>query len=217
MNYLQFHGECVDGKGDPSDKILRSYFSDYDYKGTIVEVGGYDPVVLSTSYHFEKNGWLAYCLEANHLDFDKFKDRKNALNFACSDFDGDDVPFNVVTSSGWTAGFSSLTINHKAIDRFGGPKVIENIENIKVKVRKLDTLLEKEMSDVKKIDILTVDVEGGEMNVLKGFDIKKWMPTVVFIEDIFYNDGTSDLSNYMRSVGYKIDRRDDYNCYYVQE
>jgi hypothetical protein len=55
-------------------------------------------------------------------------------------------------------------------------------KEIKIKVRKLDTIL-KELK-IKKIDILTIDVEGNEMEVLEGFNIKKYKPTVIVLENI---------------------------------
>lgn len=211
--YNLFHGEIVD-ETPPADEVLRSYFPNYTYKGTIIEVGAYHPIILSNSYHFEKNRWNAYCIEANHLEFGEFKSRQHALNYACSDKDEDDVPFTVVTSSGWTAGFSSLEVDYKVVNHFGGHKVIQQLNNIKVKTRKLDTLLSEFMPEVTKIDILTIDVEGSELLVLNGFDIDKWKPTLIFIEDHNYNNGESSLCKFLISHGYKLDHRVKYNCFY---
>ena len=37
-------------------------------------------------------------------------------------------------------------------------------------------------NNIKNIDFLTIDVEGHEIDVLKGFDIKKYSPNLVVIE-----------------------------------
>ena len=53
----------------------------------------------------------------------------------------------------------------------------------------------------KRIDFVTIDVEGGELDVLKGFDLVRFAPKVVVLEN---NTGHSDypVSRYMESQGY---------------
>jgi len=210
--YTQFHGEKVNGS-PKTDEILRSYFEDYSYKGTIIEVGAYDPIVLSNSYHFEKNEWDAYCIEANNIDFHKFSSRKHVFNVACSKENKDDVEFSVVTSSNWTAGFSSINVDEKLVEKYGKHN-IEGIKKIKVNVRTLDYLLKNEMKEIKKIDILTIDVEGSELDVLNGFDIDRWKPRVVFIEDHF-SEKDKKIYDYMTSHNYNLDKRIEYNNFYT--
>jgi len=63
--YYNFHGEIQKGKN--VDKTLREYFPDYNYRGIFFDIGAYEPINISNSYHFEKNGWDCYCFEANLL------------------------------------------------------------------------------------------------------------------------------------------------------
>ena len=51
-HYTQFHGEILENKH--VDAILRNYFPDYTYKGVFVDVGAFEPIRISNSYHFEK-------------------------------------------------------------------------------------------------------------------------------------------------------------------
>ena len=62
-NYSYFHGEVLEN--EHVDSILRSYFPDYSYKGVFLDVGAFEPIRISNSYHFEKNNWDVYCFEAN--------------------------------------------------------------------------------------------------------------------------------------------------------
>lgn len=48
--YKQFHGEVLENIS--VDAILRSYFSDYSYKGVFLDVGAFEPIRISNSYHF---------------------------------------------------------------------------------------------------------------------------------------------------------------------
>lgn len=170
--YEQFHGYQL------LDKDLRSFFPDYSHKGTMVEIGAFDPILLSNTYHFEKNGWDTYHIEANPDQIDMFKIRKNGcLNYAVSDYDKDDVDFNIVTScgaypdmplGGWTASYSSLDLKYS--DHTNNPKKI-----VKTNVRTLNTIFDNEWKHLKDryIDIMTIDVEGNELEVLKGVDFTK--------------------------------------------
>jgi hypothetical protein len=52
MFYNNFHGEVQHGKF--VDETLREYFPDYNYKGIFLDIGAYEPINISNSYHFEK-------------------------------------------------------------------------------------------------------------------------------------------------------------------
>ena len=63
--YNNFHGEYQQSKY--VDQTLREYFPDFNYKGIFLDIGAYEPINISNSYHFEKNNWDVYCFEANTL------------------------------------------------------------------------------------------------------------------------------------------------------
>ena len=50
------------------------------------------------------------------------------------------------------------------------------IETIKVKLRKLDTILAQHEPKLAEVDILAIDVEGWELSVLRGFSIGRYPP-----------------------------------------
>ena len=49
-------------------------------------------------------------------------------------------------------------------------------------MRTLDSLLD-EAEAPKPIDLLSVDVEGHELDVLRGFDFVRWQPRLILLED----------------------------------
>lgn len=63
LEYDHYHTEVI--KGYQIDRIIRQYFPDPKYKGVFFDVGAFDPVLISNSYHFERNGWNFCCFEAN--------------------------------------------------------------------------------------------------------------------------------------------------------
>ena len=63
------------------------------------------------------------------------------------------------------------------------------------------------------IDFVNIDVEGNELNVLKGFDLKKFKPKVILLEYI-QNDMTEfyqkDIDMIISSEIYKYMIKNDY-------
>ena len=211
--YDLFHGEIYDNK--PVDSILRDYFPDYNYKGVFFDVGAFEPIRISNSYHFEKNGWECYCFEANTQGIPLLKEyRKNVFNYAISNEDKNEVTFNIVLTNGWTAGFSAININEEYKKMFNFDSVNPEITQITVPQKTLNTIIQTEIQNLTKIDIISLDIEGGELNCLYGLDLEKYNPYVLVIENI-----TNDLTikNYLETFGYKLDKQIQYNQFYLSK
>ena len=107
------------------------------------------------------------------------------------------------------AGVSTIELDPKYLEMCRGG--IRNIRQISVEQRTLNSLIERDIGN-SKIDILQIDVEGGELKVLKGLDLIKYSPKVVLVEDIF---GDQQLYDYLVNNGYKLDKPISYNKYYI--
>ena len=94
------------------------------------------------------------------------------------------------------------------------PGGIKTVTKIKVPQRTLNSLLENEMKDITSIDIMSIDIEGGELNCLKGFDIAKYMPHVILIENIT-ND--THVNHLLESHDYTCVRKINYNHYWIDK
>ncbi len=216
--YEIFHGDT--DNNIQLDYILRNrYFPDYNYKGTFIELGSFDPIVISNSYHFEKNGWDVHCFEANTELIDKLKqERKNVYNYAIYDCDKPFVEFNVVFSRGWTAGFSAIEINEEHIkDVATSINSDFPIKKIQVEQKTLNTLFQNELKHINRIDILGMDVEGGELKCLMGLDLNKYRPVVILLE---HGGGCmpeidNEIIEYLQNYGYVLDIKLSYNLFFV--
>lgn len=192
------------------DRIVKLAFFLNENKGVFVEVGAARPDYLSLSASYRKAGWSVIAIEPNP-DFCALHRAMghDTLEYACSDQDQDDVEFTVVNSKNadYLGGkvsfesFSSLGIKDKFAEHF---KQVENTAEktlIKVKVRKLNSLLSTYYPNLKTIDVLAVDVEGWELNVLKGFDLQSYKPKVVIIENNF---GETECRDLLMQQGYVL-------------
>mgnify|MGYP001950330936 CR=1 FL=1 len=73
---------------------------------------------------------------------------------------------------------------------------------VKVKVRKLDSILQE--SGVSEIDCLIIDVEGWELDVLRGFNSEKYKPTVIVLEVVGGEEVEKEYTDYRSFVTNKI-------------
>lgn len=211
--YESFHGELLDKQY--VDEVIRSYFPDYNYKGVFIDIGAFEPIKISNSYHFEKNSWDVRCFEANtNLIPELEKHRKHVYNIALYDEYKPSISFNVVESNGWTAGFSAIELDDKLFKNFKYRKNAANITTIIVEQRTLNSYLENELLEIaNKIDVVQLDIEGGELKCLHGFDLIKYKPKLLVIENVLNN---MELTDYIISKGYKLDNKIKYNEFYLR-
>ena len=204
-------------EGRIDNKVYSRFFKKY-VTGTCVEVGAARPDWLSIGSLFRLKGWDVISIEPNPVFAEMHRKLGNAvLQYACGDHDEDDVDFSIVNSHGAVyrdgsvsfESWSSLSIKSDYA------KLASNltITNIKVKLRRLDTLFKTYRPDLAKIDILTADVEGWELEVLMGLNFAKFAPRVLIIENLFYK---SEYRKFMRDRGYIIWKCCPPNDVYIQ-
>lgn len=84
-------------------------------------------------------------------------------------------------------------------------------KTIDVPVRTLDDILSEGQAP-QPVDFLSIDVEGHEIDVLRGFDFARWRPRLILLEDHVTGLGKH---LFMRSAGYRLIRRTGLNGWYV--
>lgn len=177
--------------------IIRHFFKDMK-NGFFVDVGSYHYKDKSNTYYLEKYlNWSGIAVDANSEFADgykKYRPRTKFFSYFVSDKSGEIVTFYIVNDK------SKSRSDCSSIKGFHHEMV--NVPSIT-----LNELLEK--SGVKKIDLLTMDIELSEPAALKGFDIKKYRPELVCIEA--HKETRDEILKYFENNGYK--RLDIYFLY----
>ena len=198
-----------------------TFFSHKGEPGVLVEVGAARPDYLSISARFRDLGWKIIAIEPNPDFCAAHRSRGHQVyEYACSDVDADDVDFFVVDSQGadYLGGsvsfgsFSSLGIKDEFAELHETVKGNTRVKTVPVKVRRLDTILKEHEPDVDHIDILAIDVEGWELNVMRGLSLEKYNPSVVILENLFQKQ---EYVQFMNRAGYSMWRRLEPNDIYV--
>jgi FkbM family methyltransferase len=204
------------------DRLVRDAFFARAASGVLVEVGAAKPDYLSISASYRALGWKVIAIEPNP-DFCAAHRAlgHDILEYAVSDTESDDASFFVVDSHGanYMGGtvsfesFSSLGIRGKYADLHETVKAGTSVKTIHVKVRKLDTILATHEPDLPVIDILAVDVEGWELNVMRGLTLNRYRPTVIILENLFDD---AEYVAFMAARGYKRWHRLEPNDIYAR-
>jgi FkbM family methyltransferase len=117
------------------------------------------------------------------------------------------IRFTVAEGDGGVATLSSATPDLARIAREGG-----RTREIEVPVLTLEAILD---GVTEPIDFLSINVEGGELAVLEGFDLQRFAPRVLIIED---NSGGADprVPDYLGARGYVERFRVEQNAFYLR-
>lgn len=181
-------------------RLVRAFFG--DIKGYFVEVGAYEPGEGSQTSLLEQAGWTGVLIEPQPELAAELRSKRKAKVFAvaCSSPEnaGRELPLHV------SGPLSSLDRARMAPG--SSPERVINVP-----IRTLDSIL-IEAGSPSRFDFLSVDVEGHEIEVLRGFDIGRWQPKLILLED-----HVPDLSRhrYLTAAGYRIIRRYENNGWYV--
>ena len=179
--------------------IIENYFPGKT-DGIMVEVGAALPEEISTSKAFHDLGWRCINIEPNPSYAEAHRKAGNEIHqLALSNKPGEDLEFNIYTSPDKVHhGMSYSCLKGKGTPKPIPPTWVPWIQTIKVKVITFNQLLES--LNVDKLDFVSIDVEGWEIEVMKGFDVNKYNPKVILLENL---DNLSHIPRYMQSIGFK--------------
>ncbi len=155
--------------------FLPLYFLNNRTQGFFVEVGVGDGVSNSNSYVLEKHfGWSGILVEPNSFFLKSIKQNRNAsfVNLAAGAKDG--TAETLVSTDNGEYSYISNDYVGTGIRR-------ESILDQSVVTKTLCSIL-RELKAPKIIDMLSIDVEGYELEVLKGIDFTEQIFQVVCIE-----------------------------------
>ena len=187
--------------GGREQELVREFFRGSG-SGFFVEVGANRPQQRSQSWHLEQLGWTGVLVEPQPDLARELRSLRAAKVFAvaCSSPQnaGRRMQLHV-------AGPLSALDRHRMAPGAAPDRVIE------VPVRTLDDILIEAGAPV-EFELLSIDVEGHELEVLDGFDFARWRPRLVLLED-----HVADLAKhrFLARADYRLIRRFENNGWYV--
>lgn len=189
------------------DKFVNEFIFFNKPQGFFIEIGANNGINFSNTYFFEKTlNWQGICVEPYPELFEELRNNRNCYcENVCIATEKNIVKF--LKCHGFiTEMYSGILDNYdprhleridNEIKTYGGSKEI-----IEVQCISFDDLIEKYQID--KIDLLSIDIEGGEEKIIKSIDFSKTYIVIIIIENNFDNN---DIRNYLKSKGYDLIKR----------
>jgi FkbM family methyltransferase len=194
-----------------TDKYIREkFFLDENQNMTMVEVGAGPIEFYSMSKHFRDSGWRAIGIDPNPKFVEQHRMAGNEIyQYACSNECKSGI-FNIVDVKVW--GHEREGISSSAIDIRYDLEPHHTVEQINVEIITLNSLLEK--LNIKKINLISIDVEGWELEVMEGLDINTYNIKVIMLENFLHNE---IYNQYMKNNGYSLYNKIEYNYIYTKD
>jgi FkbM family methyltransferase len=203
-NYSQtnpiFYSQCG------QDAFLFRRFFSQKTDGVFVDIGAHDGVTYSNTYFFEKHrGWKGLCVEPIPEVFQQLRQNRTCICVEGCIYDkADTARFLRVHSN-----IGEHTEMLSGIIEKYDPKHRQRIEletsngagfykEITVKCYALNALLEA--NEFYHIDYISIDTEGGELDILKSIDFERFTIDVIDVEN---NYDDPEFERFLRTKGYR--------------
>ena len=162
------------------DKLIKDKFFKNQHNGFFIEIGAFDGIEGSNCCYFEKyESWEGIAIEASHKQFQKLqKNRKCEMINAVLGPEEKEVEFCEITE-GFTQMSGIYNSNYKdSLNR------IQKKSNSKINIIKTkSTTFEKIIPSNRIVDIVSIDIEGNELEVIKSIDFNKHEIKVILLEN----------------------------------
>ena len=190
--------------GGAVDLIVNHFFRNRK-TGVYIDVGCYHPYNGNNTKLLYDKGWsgINIDLDFHTIDFFNYvRKRDENINIAISNKEGVENLY--------------FFHNHAAINSLNDIRKKKAKEIKKIQTKTLDSIIENSKFKYDKINFVSIDVEGHELEVVKGLNLKKYTPDIIVIEVLdkeilnhleFHNQ---NIKNVLNSEIYKYMIDNDY-------
>lgn len=173
------------------DIIIDHFFKDKS-KGVYIDVGCYHPYKGNNTKVLYDRGWSGINIDLDFHTIDLFnyiRKKDENINIAISEKEGEYDLYHFHNRSA----LNSLDANRK-----------NNAKEVKkVKTKTLNSIIENSKFQYNKINLLSIDVEGHELEVIKSIDLKKYAPEIILIE--FMEEKLNEIKFYNQNINFIIE------------
>lgn len=183
------------------DKFVYNQFFKDTYNGVFVDIGAHNGVTINNTKFFEDSlNWTGICVEPLPEIFEELQKNRKALCIQGCITAKEGIAHFIKFSGGYYGEmFSGLSDSYpsRSLDIIKSSGL--DYEVIDVQCYLLNNLLEQ--SKLFHVDYLSIDTEGGELDILKSIDFNRFDIQVIGVEN---NSNSEDIANYLSHKGYKF-------------
>lgn len=205
LRFFAQHGE---------DSLFWEFFDFHD-RGTYIDVGAFDGIYLSNTYSFYQQGWRGLCVEPHPHYFKILAENRPddvCVQAVCGSDDDIEVEFRAELVGLYSTASGASGLEEAIAKRYEKNQIpFEGVTSSRVPMASLSRLTESYLDT--PIDLISIDVEGLELQVLAGLGCVR--PRVFLIEE---NDAATSrgVSEHLSGLGYILARKLGVNAIYTR-
>ena len=180
----------LNSKSQNGQDFFALIANDFKKGGVFIEFGAYDGVIFSNTLLLEREfGWTGVLIDPIPTHFERMQMNRNCklIHGAITPKPQDSIMIEELPASD----LSKFTDKRSVLKK-----------THKVKAYTLQALIEENLKS-KKIDFLSIDIEGHDFEVLKSLDLNRYKIKAICVEHNFRKD-SAEIVGYMERHGYKL-------------
>jgi FkbM family methyltransferase len=187
------------------DAVLRFLFTDKDMQRiSYLDIGTNVPDSGNNTYLFSRNGSRGVCVEADRTlvpKIAKLRPGDKILNMGVSTAGDDAADFYIFDASGMN------TFDKDEASKRAASGKYTLTDTVKVELVDINSLVRTNFE--RYPDLLSIDIEGLDLDVLKTLDFESFPIPVVCVETCLYSENhvrpkNAAIATFMRSKGYEV-------------
>jgi FkbM family methyltransferase len=180
------------------EKKIHELF-DFKNDGYFVDIGAHNGISLSNTKFLEELGWTGICIEPHPNVFKQLVENRKCEKINCALWEND-TKVNFLSLSGYTEMLSGIYESYDSrhynrilneLKIYGG-----NSEMIEIDAKKFESVVTR-----KKIDFLSIDTEGSELQILGMINFDEYDIKVICVENNFFEE---KFNTFFEQRGYKL-------------
>lgn len=196
------------------DILLKRIIGHIHYPGTFVDIGAHHPVKFSNTYLFYQAGWRGINIAATPGSIDLFNQlRPHDINLEIP------VSDKVEELTFYIFNYAELnTFSEEQVREWDGKGDVRLVDEIKLKTSTITSILERHYPAKTNFDLLSIDVEGLDIRILKSIDFNTYKFKYIIAEDEPGNVNVAingKMTEYLSSKGYTLLSKLYYSNIYV--
>lgn len=185
--------------------------------GFYVDIGAHNGIEISNTLLFENLGWEGFCVEANPNTFRALRQNRKCDCYNLAVFSKNVGTMKMATTSASVLDSLevNLTDNHRKRMQYEGGRD-EGLQYVEVQSATFGEIM-AHYPHITHIDFMSLDIEGGEFEVLKGIDFEKYTFSLMAIEHNGVKSAIENITALLESKGYKMLFHNAWDFFFVPD
>jgi FkbM family methyltransferase len=152
-----------------------------------LDVGAHHPVFLSNTYLFYEKGCSGVCVEPDPTLFSEIKRKRHrdiCLNIGVGSNNKSEADFYIMSSRAMN------TFSQAEAERYQSYGSLNIEKKIKIPLIQINQIISDNFST--KPNLISLDVEGLDIEIIKTFDFVRYRPEIFCIETLTYTEDKSE-------------------------